>query len=45
MPNNKKPVEVIEEVTVQVPMTGAAMKERLESLKKDKELKEGGKRP
>jgi hypothetical protein len=34
------PVEVIEEVTVAVPMSGAAMKQRLDDLKKEKELKD-----
>jgi len=36
---DKKPTEVVEEVTVTVPMSGAAMKQRLDELKKEKELK------
>jgi len=35
----KKPVEIVEEVAIQVPMSGAAMKQRLDDLKKEKELK------
>jgi hypothetical protein len=38
MPEDK-PVEVTEEVVVQVPMSGADMRKRLEDLKKEKELK------
>lgn len=35
----KDPVEISEEVVVQVPMSGAAMLQRLNDLKKEKELK------
>ena len=38
MPENK-PVEIVEEVTVTVPTSGAAMKQRLEELKNQKDLK------
>jgi len=41
MPENK-PVEIKEEVTIAVPMSGAAMLQRLSELKKDKELKNQG---
>ena len=34
----KPPVETTEEVIVSVPMSGAAMKQRLDDLKKEKEL-------
>jgi hypothetical protein len=36
------PVEIVQEVTVQKPMTGADMLKRLEELKKEKELKKPG---
>jgi hypothetical protein len=42
MPEDK-PIEVVEEVVVRVPMSGAAMKQRLDEIKKEKELKQQGK--
>ena len=39
MPNNPT-VEVVEEVSVQKPMSGAEMAAQLAKLKKDKELKQ-----
>jgi hypothetical protein len=37
---DEKPVEIKEEVVVNVPMSGAAMLQRLNDLKKEKELKQ-----
>jgi hypothetical protein len=37
---DEKPVEIEEEVVVSVPMSGAAMLQRLNELKKEKELKQ-----
>jgi hypothetical protein len=39
---DETPVEIVETVTVAVPMSGADMKKRLEDLKKEKELKKQG---
>jgi len=43
MPENK-PKEIKEEVVIHAPMSGANMLQRLNELKKDKELKKTGKR-